>query len=1133
MKFFSQMCEFFFGGLVIMECLADNLAGSYCRNVEFNYDVPKALIAVWLACGSDFQLSHDLKTDDGLDRLVYWWLSEGQSVFLGLSDNINRELFESMHLKLLRDGAGCGEVMVTPLLQLIMRHRNDLHDFFDISTQDGVCALWRWWLKDGQIQYLVESKWFMQEQIGIFFSYNIYEKKSFSDFFYWWLSVGRSELSSIDEYIDRIFLENLHFKYLREYNGCEIGLLVTPLLGLILENRSDLKNMFDTQTEKGVAALWFWWLNYGQSEYLESPKWFECEQLDILHRCDIDLEHINDGLSITPLLKLLWLHNTDINARISLDTLAGREALWQHFFTAEAGIFSLPRAGMPFLPNLHSPQVPTPVLLVYSVRADLRCAFDIGNKDGVDGLMHWWVQHGFVYPDLWDYSLACLAWLFEPLKGNNATLIPLLSLIVKQRPDLCLPDIHTQVGCEELVYWWLVCGWRLYPVVADLARRTLAEILHLKWLPSMAADGVLGVTPLLRIILLRRPDLLAVVEGEGGYNVKKLWWWWLTEGQVSYLGAPDWLVSAQGRWLHCCEGNKFGETKVILPTLLMSVVADVVPASGTGGVCSPKVLWSAIIQYAETLGLPNHGMPYFNSSVASGLKFGAAQGFEPLFADFAAIIYMVRSDIAQAFDLTQPDGLRGLIDWYLQFAIQEYPRLADPLGAGPRVALGRPMPGSHAVLDIPAIGWLFALSRAAGDPVVQGADDAPAQEAWWNRAGKAKYRTIPADVLMPVGEKSALAPQGGVASAEAESDLAISLVGYPRGEFGLGEDIRLLRASMQSVELNPTVVRAPWTIIARQGADEPSIEAALAEFGTDVMFYVMPAFDTATLLAKVGVRAFSARRRIGFWQWELEHFPEPAKVAMELVDEIWCHSEHSARAFREATDKPVIKVPLPVAVPEVCSVDRAEFDLPDDGFVVFTSFDGASSISRKNPLGAILAFQRAFPAHEHPQARLVIKAMNTLPDSLWHECLRKAVIDPRILIRNEVMDRARYYELLKACDAVISLHRAEGFGRLMAEAMGLGIPVIATAYSGNMDFMTEENSWLVGGDMVPVFAGDYAFYSGQRWMEPDIAIAARALRECADNPVMRAAKIAAARKTIAQYSPSRCGEVYKTLLAGG
>lgn len=1004
--------------MTIMQSLASKLAEAYRHNHEFDYDIPQALIAVWLACGPDFQLLHDIESDRGLDSLVYWWLTAGRATFDGVADVIDHALAEQLHLSPMRDGPRDGHLIMTPLLRLVLRHRADLSAFFDTQTQDG------------------------------------------------------------------------------------------------------------------LSELWCWWLEHGQHEYLKAPDWFVQAQTAFLHECPVGLAEIDAGLPLTPLLRLIWTQNADLRAGMSLDTLQGRERLWLHFLTAEVGALSLPYAGMPSTPNLKHPEIPGAVLLVYGTRADLRRAFDISRQEGVEGLLHWWLQGGSVYPALWKHALSELTWLFDQPGSIGSALMPLLVLIARHRQDLRLPDPATQTGREVLLNWWLLDGWRLYPAVAKRVRLALAEALHLKWLPDMARDGRLGLTPLLRVVLQGRPDVAATVEDGSDSGIRRVWWWWLTDGQRRYLGAPGWFAEAQVRWLHCCEGSTFGEIGIIQPTLLMDIVADIVLGLSPAEAGPVPALWATTMQQAEALGLPDYGMPYFNSSVASGLKSGAVQGFEPLFADYAAIIHMARADITQAFDLAHVGGIRALIDWYLQFAIQGYPLLADPLGAGPRAALSRPMPGSHAVLSCPAIGWLFALSRADGDPAVQGEEDAAAQEAWWNGPGKAKYRTIPADVLAPATEESGPASHAGAVSGEAESGLAISLVGYPRGEFGLGEDIRLLRASMQSAGIAPTVVRAPWTIIARQGADEPSIEAALAEFGTDVMFYVMPAFDTATLLAKVGVRAFSARRRIGFWQWELEHFPEPAKVAMELVDEIWCHSEHSARAFREATDKPVIKVPLPVAVPEVRVVDRAEFGFPANGFVVFTSFDGASSISRKNPLGAILAFQSAFPAHEYPQARLVIKAMNTLPDSLWHECLRKAIIDTRILIRNEVMDRVRYYELLKACDAVISLHRAEGFGRLMAEAMGLGIPVIATAYSGNMDFMTEENSWLVGGDMVPVFAGDYAFYSGQRWMEPDIAIAARALRECADNPVMRAAKIAAARKTIAQYSPSRCGEVYKTLLAG-
>lgn len=358
----------------------------------------------------------------------------------------------------------------------------------------------------------------------------------------------------------------------------------------------------------------------------------------------------------------------------------------------------------------------------------------------------------------------------------------------------------------------------------------------------------------------------------------------------------------------------------------------------------------------------------------------------------------------------------------------------------------------------------------------------------------------------------------------------ISMIGYPRGEFGLGEDIRLLRQSLKAVKVEPTVVKAPWHITAREMINEQSVEADAAIFDGEVMFYVMPAFDLLTLVNRFGLHAFNADRKIGFCQWELVKFPEIAKMALELVDEVWCHSEHSATAFRNATDKPVLKVPLPVLVPEISPVSRHIFDLPEEAFIVFAAFDGASSIARKNPLGAIASFQKAFPRATHDNARLIIKAMNISNDSLWRECLRRAALDQRIIIRNEVMDRMDYYRLLSCCDVVLSLHRAEGFGRLMAEAMAMGIPVIGSAYSGNLDFMNEHNSWLVTGEQVPVFEGDYAFFQGQTWLEPDVDEAVRALQECAQDNEKRTRLIAAARTTMAGYSPQKCGERYLELL---
>jgi glycosyltransferase involved in cell wall biosynthesis len=493
-----------------------------------------------------------------------------------------------------------------------------------------------------------------------------------------------------------------------------------------------------------------------------------------------------------------------------------------------------------------------------------------------------------------------------------------------------------------------------------------------------------------------------------------------------------------------------------------------------------------------------------------------------------AALLAVWASCGPNFHLDHPidddDGLDSLVYWWLTDGRNRYP-------------------GIRPILDDTLARWLhtdhLARTGAAGDPPItpllqlllrhkpelaasrdfSRPDGVRALWAWWRAEGE----------FAMLGEAPWSPP---AAAADQGTTPGIGIVGYPRGEFGLGEDIRHLRTSLRSTGIEPSVTRAPWRITARQGVDEPATEAADTTFARDVMFYCLPAFDTLTLLHKVGVQAFTSRRRIGFWQWELERFPDQAKAAINLVDEIWCHSEHSARAFRSATDKPVIKVPLPVSVPDVTSAPRARFGLPDDAFVVFTSFDGSSMIARKNPLAAIQAFQDACP-RKTTNARFVLKAMNTKRDSLWRECLRRAAMDDRVVILDRVIDRPAYYELLKSADAVISLHRAEGFGRLMADAMAMGIPTIASAYSGNLDFMNAGNSWLVEGRFVPLFEGDYAFFEGQHWFEANRDAAAAALRECMANPAARKLRAEAGRQTIQSgYSPEICGLKYRELLAG-
>ncbi len=1216
-----------------LEGLDHKLAEPYRHNDTYDYDVPKALIAIWLTCGPSFQLEFDLDDDDGLDSLIYWWFRIGRADFPGLRATVDRTLIESLHLVPLADHADRpGNATLTPFLQLLLRHRPDLTEIYDTQIQSGVDSVWYWWLVHGQEEYLSSPEWLVRRQLelmhsstasardlkngvpttlllrviwgqdprlsasvsldtsegraamwdlflqqkvkllrlptgipalrlaeddGLFISapvlltyarrpdlqaaFDLETPDGREALLHWWLQNGVA--------VDPANARNANVDIVRELHEDVLtqvpdrgAVVVTPLLAVIWRQRADLRSTFNLETSEGRDGLMYWWLNEGQGLYSDVSSLVTQALVRQLHE-----EHLGEaqqqphGYAITPLMALIWRQRGDLRAALDLNTPEGRDGLLYWWLSDGQGLH--PDVSLLATRNLVRQLHDTPLIeatggqsvaitpllaLLWRRRPDLHSVFDLERQEGRDGLVHWWLSEGQgLRPEVSTLVTQALIRQLhdEPLGdvrvGEGLLVTPLLALLWRQRSDLnSALDLGTSEGRDGLVYWWLSEGQKLYPALAPAARR-LVEVYHVADLARMAEVDRIEPTRLLGVLCRSRPDLrsLDLVERDG---VDRLWWWWLASGQDHYLDSPAWLVDEQVRWLHRCDGREFARTWSLPETLLMRLVRRVVTGGAGDTDSNPELAWPLLASRADALGLPAYGQPYFEANVADGDWPESVGSLGRAFPNFLAFAYVTRADLRATFP-SRPASVIPLMSWFLRTGIADYPALLSRVGANVEATLRKPMSPEYEGFLPTEAAWLFELSRANRDADVDGHTHAA---VWWASLGKKKYGFSFAQDDSP-GEA---APSCPAAARPIPARGSVALFGYPHGEFGLGEDIRLLRSSLELAGIRATVVRAPWQIIARQRAEESSVAADLAEFNPETMFYVMPAFDTTTLLTKMGPEAFVARRRIGFWQWELEHFPEPAKLAFDLVDEIWCHSEHSAAAFRAATDKPVIKVPLPVTVPDVEAADRADFGLPKEGFVVFTSFDGASSISRKNPLGSIRAFQLAFPRETSPDARLMVKAMNTINDALWRECKRIAQLDRRIVIIDDVLDRTRYYELLKACDAVISLHRAEGFGRLMAEAMALGIPVIATAYSGNLDFMTEENSWLVGGQMVDVLPGDYPFHQGQHWMDPDVQEAAEALRECARDVHLRQTKMTEALESVDFYNPLKCGLVFQRLL---
>jgi glycosyltransferase involved in cell wall biosynthesis len=215
-------------------------------------------------------------------------------------------------------------------------------------------------------------------------------------------------------------------------------------------------------------------------------------------------------------------------------------------------------------------------------------------------------------------------------------------------------------------------------------------------------------------------------------------------------------------------------------------------------------------------------------------------------------------------------------------------------------------------------------------------------------------------------------------------------------------------------------------------------------------------------------------------------------------------------------------MPLPVVAPPPSPYRRSHFGLSDDAFVFLFTFDVSSQMERKNPFGLISAFRRAFV--ERPDVVLALKFTNAEYDRREVRRLQEAVRGLNVVLLEGYMERQELAGLMRAADSYVSLHRSEGFGLTIAEAMALGKPVIATRYSGNVDFMTAANSYRVDCQIVPIERDHGPYLCGFSWAEPDLEQAAALMREVVEDRAGAAARGRRAAADIAEWrAPERTG----------
>jgi glycosyltransferase involved in cell wall biosynthesis len=253
-----------------------------------------------------------------------------------------------------------------------------------------------------------------------------------------------------------------------------------------------------------------------------------------------------------------------------------------------------------------------------------------------------------------------------------------------------------------------------------------------------------------------------------------------------------------------------------------------------------------------------------------------------------------------------------------------------------------------------------------------------------------------------------------------------------------------------------------------------------------------------------GRAALRGKRRVGYWAWETTQIPKNWMEIQPYLDEIWVPSEFVAQAVRAATKLPVFVVPHPVAVKPAGHRIRKRFDLREDTFIVLTMGSFQSGLDRKNLIGAIDAFRAAFGNDE--RAQLLVKVSHRFSETLDQQSLLMNHIGDakNIRIYDEMLSDASVRNLVASVDVLLSLHRSEGFGLVLAEAMQSGTPVVATDWSGNTDFMDKDTAAMIPATLVPAIDSS-GFFSDPRaqWAEPSILEAADRLKQLANDPAFR------------------------------
>lgn len=359
------------------------------------------------------------------------------------------------------------------------------------------------------------------------------------------------------------------------------------------------------------------------------------------------------------------------------------------------------------------------------------------------------------------------------------------------------------------------------------------------------------------------------------------------------------------------------------------------------------------------------------------------------------------------------------------------------------------------------------------------------------------------------------------ASTPVTGPFGLNVIGYLRAESGVAEAARTTLRACRAAGVPAAAIEYAREAPSRMQEMLPDGFSRSPEFGVTLLH--LNADQSAYAIAD-HADALTGKYRIASWNWELPEFPAVWPEAERQLDEVWAPSLFCAEAFRRRLTIPVTHMPYAIDVPVPSGVGREALGLQRDAFVFLFVFDAFSVPARKNPMAVVEAYRRVRAAVARP-TQLVLKVINAASDTaLARDLQQAAAADPSLVLIDRYLARPDLNALLQAADAYVSLHRSEGFGFTIAEAMALGKPVVATGWSGNMDFMTRENSCPIDYALVTL-ESDYGPYTrGQRWADPDVAQAAAQMTRLVTDAGMAATLGAQAAQDIREHlSPLAVG----------